>query len=239
MKKKFTLIELLVVIAIIAILAAMLLPSLNTARGKARDIKCASNLKQIGTFMAMYIDSNNDYVPAYNYNYGTLTGKWQDVLYTIYAPNTPPADYIFVDKLTATSYLPKGPFACPASAAYDPTQSTRHYAINNTTTATSKGGFASFPSGGAPQVKLGMIKWPSRRAAVMDVDFWASWPNPILSNQAMIMNGQGRLRHSNARGLNVLFADWHVESRTYASIPINHYTVAADIGYFWASSDGR
>jgi prepilin-type N-terminal cleavage/methylation domain-containing protein len=62
-KTAFTLIELLVVIAIIAILAALLFPTLSIAKGKARRAACMNNLRQINLGLRMYSDDHSDTAP--------------------------------------------------------------------------------------------------------------------------------------------------------------------------------
>lgn len=63
MKKNtgFTLIELLVVIAVIGILASVIMASLNSARGKARDARRLSDMKQIQTALEFYFDKYGAY----------------------------------------------------------------------------------------------------------------------------------------------------------------------------------
>lgn len=71
MKEKrrfFTLIELLVVIAIIAILAAILMPSLSSARERARQMSCSGNLKSWGSALSLYADHYEDWYP--------INGTW-------------------------------------------------------------------------------------------------------------------------------------------------------------------
>src|SRR5262245_26941089 len=64
----FTLIELLVVIGIIALLIAILLPTLNGARDQGNSIKCQANLRTIGQAITLYTNSHKGSLP-----YGFVT----------------------------------------------------------------------------------------------------------------------------------------------------------------------
>jgi len=82
----FTLIELLVVIAIIAILAAILFPVFARAREKARQTNCLSNLRQFGTALAMYVQDNDECIPAHNDNaapFPTYDWRYDTILWRL------------------------------------------------------------------------------------------------------------------------------------------------------------
>lgn len=89
----FTLIEMLVVVAIIAILAAIIFPVFASAREKARQATCASNLRQLTMAVDQYVQDYDDVMPgAYQGDYGIDTnhvkrGGW--IYYVEFAEDNP------------------------------------------------------------------------------------------------------------------------------------------------------
>lgn len=91
-RKAFTLIELLVVIAIIALLLAILLPSLQNARELARNARCKSTLKPMGTGLNMYMAEFNEWQPPYTAEIYTVAGSttWETTIHHTWADRLMP-----------------------------------------------------------------------------------------------------------------------------------------------------
>ena len=213
--QKFTLIELLVVIAIIAILAAMLLPALQQARGRARSSSCSNNFIQLGKVNSFYVNDNNGIFPVSCK--GSALAYWTRVTYTPLHDYLPWGSYTVsgkelllgaVNQTKTSDKIWRGPFACP-----DDSWKNLFYSLSFNTAFLMKDNYSKRP------IKLATVRRPA--ALVHRADGNGQGMTDYRCSQTDVST-TGILRHVPGRhvgGANFLYADGHVQYFRWQDFP--------------------
>jgi len=110
----FTLIELLVVVAIIALLIALLLPSLGRAREQAKSVSCLTNLRQVGLAFTVYAEEHSNYIPPGDALTGSTAAYYESWASILLGANSTVAQTADPSQLLATQGLTRSIFRCPS-----------------------------------------------------------------------------------------------------------------------------
>ncbi len=221
-RQGFTLIELLVVIAIIAILAAILFPVFARARENARKSNCQSNLKQLGTGFAMYVQDYDEKWPS----------MWRDEGSIYHLPPQQPAantTHYFTAAEAIYPYVKNtGVFLCPSAQTPIPIGYNAFPTAYNYPGGTNCIGSANPSNAQIDQVANVIVLYDGNNT----MDSW--WP---AGDQAALINGtpgpsvawtsaNWSLNRRHMDGANVLFADGHVKWANRATA--SQFTLQAD-----------
>jgi general secretion pathway protein G len=204
-KRAFTLIEILVVVAIIALLAAILFPAFQSARGKARSAVCQSNLKQIGAAIQMYtqdydrfprgLDPSDKYSPE-------IWSSRPDV--QAFLADTP---LLQSDEVLGNYLKSAGVWKCPSDSGFDMPEKIPYELKNPVTLVAEPTKPSCFEKFGTSYFYRTDLTWYNKAPEDLDKPGEMN----VLFDAFGDWHGAGYLGWKQKR-FNVLFGDYHVKN---------------------------
>ena len=226
-KLNFTLVELLVVIAIIAILASMLLPSLNKARERAQGIHCLNNLKSFGMAMQSYTDISRDVFPLVNWDlahywYNNNGNDWTEYFRLLHEDKSAPS---------WLAYVPVK-ILCPKVALYAQKESFTNASFPRWTGWVRPSFYGLNGNGintGWIYHKFGRVRSPSAKLLQTETNYRKATASNnagkfMLDRDGAALTAAAGVEYAHNQQANVLYFDLHVSAQNYQTLYFQYNT---------------